>query len=418
MARYSYRALAPSGEITEGVMEAPDRAAVISRLRANNHMPIRAVAVEDREPAATAEARPRLAARRLGGMRLSWPRRVTRGAVAVFTREMHTLLEAGLPADRALQLIAEISTNPALAAAVTRLRARVRGGAALSEAMAEEGEVFGPFYRAMVRAGEAGGALDVTMESLAGYLERTGRLAASVRSALIYPAILVAAAGVSVLILMTLVVPQFELLFRETAGEIPWITGLVLAVSRLVRGYGWILVLAGLAAWLGLRWRWRRPAARAGRDRAVLRLPVVGHLLARIEVERLARSLATLLANGVALPAALELAGAAANNRVIADAVAVAVERVKQGERLAGVLEAAGGFPPLAVQFIRVGEESGRLESMLLKLADAYAQEVEVTLKRLVALLEPALILLIGVFVAGIVLSLFAAIFGINALAV
>lgn len=417
MARYSYRALAPSGEITEGVMEAPDRAAVISHLRANNHMPIRAVVVDDREPAATAETRPKMAAWRPGRLRLSWPRRVNQGAVAVFTREMHTLLEAGLPADRALQLIAEISTNPALAAVVTRLRARVRGGAALSEAMAEEGEVFGPFYRAMVRAGEAGGALDVTMDSLAGYLERTGRLATSVRSALIYPAILIAAAVVSVLILMTLVVPQFELLFRETAGEIPWITGLVLGASRLVRGYGWILVLAGLAAWLGLRWRWRRPAARAGRDRAVLRLPVVGHLLARIEVERLARSLATLLANGVALPGALELAGAAASNRVIADAVAAAAERVKQGERLADVLEAAGGFPPLAVQFIRVGEESGRLESMLLKLADAYAQEVEVTLQRLLALLEPALILFIGVFVAGIVLSLFAAIFGINALA-
>ncbi len=235
MARYSYRALAPSGEITEGVMEAPDRAAVISQLRANNHMPIRAVVVDDREAAATAEARPRTAAGWPGRLRLAWPRRVDRGAVAVFTREMHTLLEAGLPADRALQLIAEISTNPALAAVVTRLRARVRGGAALSEAMADEGEVFGPFYRAMTRAGEAGGALDATMDSLADYLERTGRLAASVRSALIYPAILIAAAGVSVLILMTLVVPQFELLFRETAAEIPWITGLVLAASRLLR---------------------------------------------------------------------------------------------------------------------------------------------------------------------------------------
>lgn len=418
MARYSYRALAPSGEIAEGVMDAPDRAAVISRLRANNHMPIRAVAVDEPLPAATPVARPRPAARRPGRLRWRWRRRVTQGAITVFTREMHTLLEAGLPADRALQVIADTCANPTLAAVVTGLRARVRGGAPLSEAMAEHGAVFGPFYRAMVRAGEAGGTLDATMESLAGYLERTGRLAASVRSALIYPAILIAAAGVSVLILMTLVVPQFELLFRETAGEVPWITRVVIAASQMLRGYGWILVLAGLAAWLGLRWRWRRPAARARRDRALLRLPVAGHLLARIEVERLARSLATLLANGVALPAALGLAGAVANNQVIADAMAAAVDRVKQGERLAGVLDAAGAFPPLAVQLIRVGEESGRLEAMLLKLADAYAREVEVTMKRLLALLEPSLILLIGVFVAGIVLSLFAAIFGINALAI
>ncbi|MFQ5955241.1 MAG: type II secretion system F family protein [Kiloniellales bacterium] len=413
MAQFRYRALAPSGEITEGVMDAPDQDAVVSRLRANDHLPIRAVPL-DQPDAVGAETTATPPPRR----RPRWRRRIGPGAVAVFSREMHTLLDAGLTADRALWVIAETSANPGLAGVAGELRERVHGGAALSEAMAEHGEVFGPFYRAMVRAGEAGGSLEVTLEALASYLERTERLVASIRSALIYPTILVTAAGISVLILMTLVVPQFELLFRETAAEIPWITRLVVALSQFLRGYGWILALVGLAVWLMLRLRWRSPAARARRDAWLLRLPVTSSLVARIEVERFARSLATLLANGVPLPAALELSGAVANNQVIAGAVASAVERVKQGERLAGVLQASGVMPPLAVQLIQVGEESGQLEAMLLKLADGYAQEVEVSLKRLVALVEPLLILFIGGLVALVVVSLFAALFGVNALVV
>ncbi len=414
MAQFRYRALAPSGEITEGVMVAPDRNAVIARLRANDHLPIRTERLDQPDPTADAVAAPPAPPRR----RPRWRRRVGPGAVAMFTREMHTLLDAGLTADRALQVIAETSANPGLAAVAGELRQRVHGGAALSEAMAAHGQLFGPFYRAMVRAGEAGGSLDATLEGLAGYLERTERLVASVRSALIYPMILVVAAGVSVLILMILVVPQFEMLFRETATEIPWITQVVVALSRFLRGYGWLLVLAALGAWLLLRLPWRAPAARARRDGWLLRLPVIGSLIARIEVERFARSLATLLTNGVSLPAALELSGAAVNNQVIARVAARAVERVKQGERLAGVLQASGVIPPLAVQLVKVGEESGRLEAMLLKLADGYAQEVEVSLKRLVALIEPLLILLIGGLVALVVVSLFAALFGVNALVV
>lgn len=414
MAQFRYRALAPSGEITEGVMVAPDRNAVIARLRANDHLPIRTERLDQPDPTADAAAAPPAPPRR----RPRWRRRVGPGAVAMFTREMHTLLDAGLTADRALQVIAETSANPGLAAVAGELRQRVHGGAALSEAMAAHGQLFGPFYRAMVRAGEAGGSLDATLEELAGYLERTERLVASVRSALIYPMILVVAAGVSVLILMILVVPQFEMLFRETATEIPWITQVVVALSRFLRGYGWLLVLAALGAWLLLRLPWRAPAARARRDGWLLRLPVIGSLIARIEVERFARSLATLLTNGVSLPAALELSGAAVNNQVIARVAARAVERVKQGERLAGVLQASGVIPPLAVQLVKVGEESGRLEAMLLKLADGYAQEVEVSLKRLVALIEPLLILLIGGLVALVVVSLFAALFGVNALVV
>ena len=412
MAQFRYRALAPSGEITEGVMVAPDRDAVVARLRANDHLPIRTERLDQPDP--SADAAPAAPPRR----RPRWRRRVGPGAVAMFTREMHTLLDAGLTADRALQVIAETNANPGLAAVAGELRQRVHGGAALSEAMAAHGQLFGPFYRAMVRAGEAGGSLDATLEGLAGYLERTERLVASVRSALIYPMILVVAAGVSVLILMILVVPQFEMLFRETATEIPWITQVVIALSRFLRGYGWMLVLAALGAWLVLRLPWRSPAARARRDGWLLRLPVIGSLIARIEVERFARSLATLLTNGVSLPAALELSGAAVNNQVIARVAARAVERVKEGERLAGVLQASGVIPPLAVQLIKVGEESGRLEAMLLKLADGYAQEVEVSLKRLVALIEPLLILLIGGLVALVVVSLVAALFGVNALVV
>ena len=414
MTQFKYKSLAPDGAYTEGVMGAADRDGVISRLRAINHLPVM-VAPHDGEaavavpPQANQKARPATGGRR---------RRPSRAAVAVFTRELQTLLEAGLPADRALEAIAEATADPTVAAITGDLRARLRSGSALSQALEAHPETFSGFYVAMVQAGETGGSLENALSHLARYQERAEQIYTAVLSALIYPLILVFATLISLIILMTLVVPQFELLFRESAVTLPFTTQIVLSASAMVRDYGWLLAVGLLLGWLAVRLRRRDPAARAKWGVLQLRLPVVGGLLTRIEVERFARSLAALLSNGVSLPVALEFAGGTVRNGAIQSAIGEAAGNVKQGERLADSLAAVGVIPPLAIQLIRVGEESGDLAVMLLKLADIFATETETSMKRLVTLIEPSLIILIGCFVAFVVISLLSAILEINALAI
>jgi len=212
-------------------------------------------------------------------------------------------------------------------------------------------------------------------------------------------------------------VPQFETLFRQSAQVPPLATRAVIAVSAYLRDWGWIVPAAVLVLWLALRWRYADARRGARLHKRALRLPVIGRVISGVSVERLARSLATLLANGVALPEALGLVANTVPNRAIGAVAAAAVDRVKQGDRLADALDEGNVLPPLAVQLIRVGEESGRLVDMLARLADIYAGEVDVSVRRLTAVIEPVLILVIGVVVGGIVLSLLAAIAGLNALA-
>lgn len=413
MGRFKYKALAPDGGYTEGVMGAADREGVIARLRASNHMPVMVTPeAADEAPEENLETK----GRRAGIRRRR--RRPSRASVAIFTRELQTLLEAGLPADRALEAIVEASADQPIAEVAADLRARLRSGDALSQALESHPDIFSSFYVAMVRAGETGGSLDNALAHLARYQERAEEISTAVRTALVYPIILVFATFISLIILMTLVVPQFEQLFRESAVALPASTRFVLWASAIFQDYGWLAALGLLAGWLALRRRRRNSSSRARWDAAQLRLPVVGALVARIEVERFARSLAALLSNGVTLPVALEFAAGTLRNSAIGSAVAEAAENVKRGERLADSLAAGGLIPPLAIQLIRVGEESGDLGVMLLKLADIFAAEIESSIKRLVTLIEPSLIILIGCFVAFVVISLLSAILEINALAI
>ncbi|MCK6449765.1 MAG: type II secretion system F family protein [Alphaproteobacteria bacterium] len=335
----------------------------------------------------------------------------------VFTRELQVLLAAGLPMDHALRIIVESTADDRVAAAADALLARVRGGALLSEAMEALPEQFDEFLRTAVRAGEAGGSLAEVLEQVAAYQERGQKLERSVRTAMIYPTVLAFAAAVSVTLLLTLVVPQFEALLRQSAQTPPLATRLVIAASVQLRQYGWIAPAAGLVVWLLARWRARGLRGRARLHARLLRLPLVGKVVAGVSAERLARALGTLLANGVPLPEALPLVANAVPNRAIGAVVAAAAERVKQGERLADALEEGRVLPSLAVQLIRVGEEGGRLSEMLARVADIYAGDVDVAVRRVAAVIEPALILTIGIVVGGIVLSLLAAITGLNTLA-
>jgi len=407
MPRYRYRAVAADGAVTEDVIEAPDRSAAIARLRQADRLP---VAVTDAEDAATAP--------RFGVTGSLFGRRgPARQARIRFTRELETLIAANVPVDRALEVLTQTTTDKALARVVATLRRRVREGQGLADALAEHGTIFSPFFCATVRAGEAGGNLAEALDSLAGYQERMGHLVGTVQSALIYPVLLLAASLVSLVVLLVYVVPQFEQLFREAAADLPASTTVVIAVSRFVVDYGWLVLLIGLAGWLYLRLNWRRSGLARRADGLALGLPFVGTLVRRIETERFARALGALLRNGVALPEALALTADAAGNGIVARAVRDSVARVKEGARLADALETCGVLPAIAIELIRVGEEGGKLPAMLERLAASHAAEAETAVKRLVAVLEPALIVFIGVIVGAIILSLVSAIVGINALA-
>lgn len=388
MARYRFEAVTPEGEALQGEMEAPDQATVVARLQLAGRIPLRA------EPA--------------GLDRLRW-RPAARGAsqreLAVFTRELSTLVHAGLALDRALQVIADVSQDAAVRRLALTLQQAVRGGSALSDALQAQG-AFSRFYVSMVRAAEAGGTLDAGLARIAEHEEKARALRDSVVSALIYPAILVTVAGVSLAVLLAYVVPQFTALFADAGRALPVSTQIVIGAVDLLRSFWPLLVLGALACTLVAR-RYRRHGI-------VLRIPLAGELVKRIETARLSASLAALLASGVSLLAALSIARDIVSNRLMSEALELAAEHLKGGGRLADALMASGLFPALGLQMIKVGEESGRLEEMLQRVADLYAQEVAAATQRILVLLEPALIVGLGCLMGGVILSVLAAIVSVN----
>ena len=403
MPLFRYKAITADGRTLHGEMEAPNRTVVISRLQGSGHLPISAEAQDTK----------RHRFQQILG-RFTRANGISPQDVIVLTRELATLLQAGLPLDTALQTLGNISGSGPVNDLIKRIQERVRGGLSLSGAMAEHGQTFSRLYLNMVRAGEAGGALETVIDRVAGYLERSGELRAAVITALIYPSILVVIALLSLFVLMTFVVPQFEPLFADMGHTLPLITRMVFGGAAFIRGTWWLfLIVLAAGAWYADK-KLREPAIRQRFDSALLRLPRIGHLIAQVEVARFARTLGTLINNGVPLLSSVNLVKDVITNTTIAglmDQVAVSLER---GQRLAQPLKVSGQIPPLAVQLIEVGEESGQLEQMLFKIADIYDKEIQATIKRLLALLEPAIILLLGGMIAVIILSILLALVSLN----
>ena len=401
MPLYSYKAARPGGEVVEGELEAPDEATLIRQLQDEGLLPIRT----------------RRADRGLRGLLRRRGPRIDAEQVLHFTRELATLLEAGLTLDRALAILADLADDPALKQVIEGVREKVQGGDSLSAALAAQGKVFSPLYLSMVRAGEAGGVLHQVLERLADYLERSHELRESIRSALIYPTILLVVAGLSVAGLLIFVVPRFSQMFEEMGQTLPLATRIVVATGDFLGHWWWALLAGGLLLAAAVKARLERPEVRARWDARVLRWPLVGGLVARVETARLARTLATLLGNGLPLLQALDLAREVVGNQAIAAALAQVSEEMRRGRGLTEPLAEADVLPPLALQMIRVGEESGELETMLFKVADVFDQEVRAAVKRLLTLLEPVLIVGLGVLVAGIIVSILMAVLSANQLA-
>ncbi len=392
MPSFRYKAISATGETLRGSMEAASEEEVVARLQDQGHTPLEAAPAD---AVATAQS-------------FAWLRRgpLAGGQLALFTHQLATLLGAGQPLDRALTLLQELPEGASAQKLIERVRDRVRGGSTLSRALEEEHDVFPRLYISLVRAGEAGGALEGTLRRLADYLERAQALRSSVINALIYPAFLLVGVLGSLVLLMAYVVPQFVPIFANMGVPLPWITRGVLAVGQVIQGWWWLIGLAIVAAALLWRARLRDPDARRAWHARLLRMRVVGPLLLKVETARIARTLGTLLGNGVPLLAALSIARQVTSNRALDRALAEAAEAVKGGADLGTALAATECFPRLALQMIEVGEEAGELDALLLKVADTFDAESRRSIDRLLAALVPVLTLVMTALVALIMAAI------------
>ena len=405
MPRYRYEAVDASGEVVRDELDAATLDAAIARLRDQGLLPL-----------AVNEAKSGFLRGGFGQPLFSKRRALSRKTIALLTQQLASLLHAGMPLDRALTILIGVTEDEQAKPVLERVQEKVRGGSSLADALEVQG-VFSRFYLNMIRAGEAGGALDVVLKRLTEFLERSQALRETVTSALIYPIILLSVSALSVIILLTFVVQQFQRLFADAGKALPLATQIVIAVGDGFGDYWWVgAVLVVLLSAVARR-QLSQPESRARWDDRFLRLPLFGDLIAKVETARLSRTLGTLLGNGVSMLNALTIVRETLSNQVLAGALGEVAEHVKTGRGLADPLLEAGRFPKLAVQMIRVGEETGQLQEMLLQVADTYDGEVQTAVKRLLTLLEPALILGLGVIIAGIIMSILVAILSLNDLA-
>ncbi len=403
MSLFQYRAADHSGKVVEGVIEAEAERGVVSQLHEMGFIPLK-IASPGEAPSRTFQV----------PFALFSHRKVTQQKLLHFTQELNTLLGAGLPLDRSLSVLAKLVEGEEFKKVVRLLLEGVRAGKSLASSVAEHPQAFPKLYVNMIRAGESGGILEGVLRHLVEYMERSLELKEDLKSALTYPLLLATVAGLSLIVLFTYVIPRFAVIFRDVDQALPWTTALLMEFSYGLSHYGWILLLIVIVGAVGGGFYIGTPEGRLQWDRWRLNLWVLGDLLRKLEVARFARTLAALLKGGVPLLEALGTVQGVVSNRLVAGAIAELQKKVKEGKGIVGPLTESGVFPDLALQMIAVGEETGRLEGMLANVADHYDQEVKRATKRLTSLLEPALILGMGLVVGVVVISMLTAIFSIN----
>jgi general secretion pathway protein F len=409
---FRYKAVNASGGVAVGELEAANESEIVDRLRDQGLMPMQVA----RAAGATLGGGNGGAA--AGATRRRWlaPKAVSRDHVLAITRELATLLRAGLPLDRALEILIGLADAPPVAALLQGIRDDVRGGKSLSQALDARREIFGRFYVNIIRAGEAGGALGTVLARLADTMERNKELRESVISALIYPTILISVAVLSLMLILAYVVPQFEQTFAQAGRALPLPTQVVIFLGTGVKQWWWAIAALAVLAVLWMRRRLRDPVVRGRWDARILRAPLIGDVMTKVETARFARTLATLLANGVTLLSGLAIVRDTLANSVLANALDGVISRLREGKGFARPLGDTGVYPKLAVQMILVGEESGRLEEMLNRVAEVYDREVAMAIKRFLAVLEPALILSLAVMIGAIVFSILIGVMGMSEL--
>jgi len=401
---FAYKAVNSLGETEEGVRDAVDEQQLIATLQTEGYIPIRVV------PAS---------AKSFLGLRLGIKQtKLSQKDIALFTGELATLLESGLPLDKSLLVLIDLTEdNERVTKLIGRVLEKVKGGATLADALEKQSGIFSKFYLNMIRAGEAGGSLGEVLGRLSEYLERSRELKETVSTALIYPAILLIMSLASLFVMLTFVVPQFSEMFESAGKALPVSTQIVVGLAEWLQSYWWMLVLGVILITGYMNLQMADPVKKKIWDGRFLKLPLAGTIILNKETANISRTLGTLLGNGVSILAALVIVRETVDNLVLSAAIQDTEEQLKQGKNMSDALLEKGIFPKMAMQMIKMGEETGRLEEMLLRVATIYDKQLRVAIQRMLALLEPALIISLGLMIAGIIVSILLAILSVNDLA-
>jgi type IV pilus assembly protein PilC len=419
MPRFQYVALDARGQESTGSVEANSANEAIGHLRQAGYFPTgvyeqgRAPVTRDgkvKRPRSARPAAPVVATpKRKTGITLFQRQKVKSKVLMIFTRQLATLIDSGLPLLRSLNVLAKQERDPVLKRTTEALGDSVQGGSTFSDALAQHPKIFNELYISMVKAGELGGVLEVVLTRLAEFQEKAQKVKGKVLSAMIYPAIVMTMAVMIMGFLLVFIVPRFEAIFKDMLGDkpLPGITIFVITISNFAKDNWAILIGAFVALIMGIKLLGRTPGGRGMIDQLKLRVPLFGDLIRKTAISRFARTLGTLVTSGVSILQALDITRDTAGNTVIANAISQVHDRVKEGESIVQPLEASGAFPPMVVSMIDVGEETGQLPDMLLKIADVYDDEVDNAVAALTSILEPLMIVFLAVVVGTIVIALF-----------
>jgi type IV pilus assembly protein PilC len=388
---FQYTARNASGQVKNASIDAPSRDEAVNRLRRQR---LTVVKVEE----------VRAAAKGAGG-------KIAMRDVVIFTRQFSTMVNAGLPLVQALDILARQSENPALAAAVRAVVSDVEQGNTVADAMRKQPKAFNDLYTNMVAAGEMGGILDVILNRLAVFMEKNDALVRKVKGAMIYPTVILCVAALCVVVLLWRVIPVFSAMFASVGMELPLPTQIVIGLSTFLNQYWWMLLLGGAGTVVALRRYYATSSGQLVIDALLLKVPVLGDVLRKSAVSRFTRTLGTLVSSGVSILDGLEITARTAGNRVVEDAVMQSRASIAGGDTIAGPLDKSGVFPPMVISMINVGEQTGGLDEMLSKIADFYDDEVDAAVSGLLSLLEPIMIVFLGVVVGGMIVAMYLPIF-------
>ncbi len=402
MPLFTYKAVSSEGRVTEGTLEAADQKTALAKLQEQGQLPIKVTSSEEKGL--------------LGSeLTLPWQRKkVRRSDLLVFTQELATLTGAGLPLDRSLTILSNLTENEYLREIVKELLREIKGGKSLSDSMAIYPHVFPKLYVSMVKAGEAGGALDAILIRLIEYLEEAEELKNYFTSSMIYPVILGTISSAAIILMVTFVIPKFADIFENAGAPVPLPMRIMLGISGVITGYWWLFLLIIIGAVLLTRRYLNSEQGRTRLDTALLKMPLLGNLMTQLEVSRFSRTLGTLLKSAVPMIQSISIVREVVGNTVISKSLDRVIAGVKKGDGLSKPLHDTKVFPDFSIHLLEVGEETGRLDEMLLRVADTYDRDVRNSVKRLVALFEPMIILFMGVLIGLMVVSMLYSIFSIN----
>jgi type IV pilus assembly protein PilC len=393
MAKFVYSARpATGGDIQTGEVEVKTKDEVLAYLHKQKMIP---VSVRQKE----------------AGLNLQIGTGVSTRDVVIFTRQFATMINSGLPLVQSLDILAEQSENQFLRKVIQEVLYDVESGHTLADAMGRHPKIFTDLYVNMVAAGEAGGILDTILLRLATFLEKNDALVRKIKGAMIYPGVIFSVAGLAVVILLIFVIPTFQNMFEAAGIPLPFMTQLVIDMSRFLKGYWWACGFGIIATVVIIRQVYATDSGQLFIDRILLNLPILGDLQRKAAVARFTRTLGTLVSSGVSILEGLEITAKTAGNRVIHDAVMGSRASIAGGETIAGPLKESGVFPPMVVQMINVGEQTGGLDEMLTKIADFYDEEVDAAVEALLAAMEPIMIVVLGVIVGGMIVAMYLPIF-------